>query len=150
MSPPHCRKIPWTSQDISVGINADLLDHTGWIKDGSSSTVALYVNSCIVGGFFLSWWGAPPQFFARSIWDRVEFYTIHTFLDPLVESQFRIISKSSNSLFGTATTPSFTFSNSHFFSGQSWHASSSSIVLHLWLGTRRPTSQSYNSGMVSQ
>ena len=26
------RKIPWTSQDISVGISADLLDHTGWIQ----------------------------------------------------------------------------------------------------------------------
>ncbi len=26
------RKIPWTSQDISVGISADLLDHTGWVQ----------------------------------------------------------------------------------------------------------------------
>ncbi len=26
------RKIPWTSQDISVGTSADLLDHTGWIQ----------------------------------------------------------------------------------------------------------------------
>jgi hypothetical protein len=26
------RKIPWTSQDISVGISADLLDHMGWIQ----------------------------------------------------------------------------------------------------------------------
>ncbi len=75
---------------------------------------------------------------------------IHTFLNPLVESQFRIISKSYNFLFSTPTTPSFTFSNSHFFSGQSWYASSSSIVLYLWLGARRPTLQSYDSGMVSR
>ncbi len=33
----------------------------------------------------------------------------------------------------------FTFCNSHFYSGQSWHASSPSIVLYLWLGARRPT-----------
>ncbi len=39
---------------------------------------------------------------------------------------------------------------SHFFSGQSRHASSSSIVLYLWLGARRPMAQSYNSGMVSR
>ncbi len=39
--------------------------------------------------------------------------------------------------------------NSHFFSGQSRHASSSLIVLYLWLGARRPTTQWYNSGMVS-
>jgi hypothetical protein len=41
-------------------------------------------------------------------------------------------------LFGTTATPSFTFYNSHFFSGQSWHASSSLIMLYLWLGARRP------------
>ncbi len=80
------QKIPWTSQDISVGIRADLLDHTG-SKDGSGSTVTLYINSRIVCGFFLSWWGGPPQSFERSIWDRVGFYMIHTFLDPSVESQ---------------------------------------------------------------
>jgi hypothetical protein len=57
----------------------------------------------------------------------------------LVESQFRIISKSYNFLFGTTATQSFTFSTSHFFSGQSWHTSSSSIVLYLWLGDRRLT-----------
>ncbi len=51
----------------------------------------------------------------------------------------RIISKSHNFLFGTTPTPSITFSNSHFFSGQSRHASSPSIVLYLWLGARRPT-----------
>ncbi len=33
-----------------------------------------------------------------------------TFLDPSVESQFRIISKSHNFHFGTTTTSSFTFS----------------------------------------
>ena len=38
--------------------------------------VALYVNSRIVCGFFLSWWGGPPQSFERSIWDCVGFYTI--------------------------------------------------------------------------
>ena len=102
--------------------------------------VALYVNSHIVCGFFLSWLGGPPQSFEHSIWDRVGFYIIHTFLDPLVESQLRIFSKSSNNfLFGTTITPSFFSSNSHFFSGQSQHASSLSIVLYLWLGARRPT-----------
>ncbi len=72
------------------------------------------------------------------------------FLDLSVESQFRIISKSYNFLFGTTLTPSFTFSNSHFFSGESRHASSSLIVLYLWLGARRPTTQLYDSGMVSR
>ncbi len=89
--------------------------------------VPLYVNSRIVGGFFLSWWGAPPQSFEHSIWDCLGFYTIHTFLDPLVESQFRIISKSYNFLFGTSITPSFFSCNSHFFSGQSRNDSSSSL-----------------------
>ncbi len=98
--------------------------------------VALYVNSRIVCGFFPSWWGGPPQSFECSIWDCVGFYTIHTFLDPSVESQFRIISKTYNFLFGTTTTQSFTFSTSHFFSGQSWHATSSSILLYLWYGAR--------------
>jgi hypothetical protein len=79
--------------------------------------------------------------FEHSIWDCVGFYRIHTFLDPSVESQFRIISKSHNFLFGTTT---ITFSNSHFFSGKSWHTSSPSIVLYLWLGARRPTAQSYD------
>ncbi len=102
--------------------------------------VALYVNSRIVCGFFLGWLGGPPQSFERSIWDCVGLYTIHTFLDPLVESKFRIISKSYNFLFGTTTTtPSITFSNILFFSGQSQHASSPSIILYLWLGARRPT-----------
>jgi hypothetical protein len=78
--------------------------------------VPLYVNSRIVCGFFLSWLGGPPQSIERSIWDRVGFYTIHTFLDPSVESQFRIISKSSNFVLWYNYN---TFSNSHFFSGQS-------------------------------
>jgi hypothetical protein len=51
--------------------------------------VALYVNSRIVCGLFCSWGGAPPQSFERSICDRVGFYTIHTFLDPLVECQVK-------------------------------------------------------------
>ncbi len=112
--------------------------------------VALYINSRIVCGFFVSWWGGPPQSFEHSIWDCVGFYMIHTFLGPLVESQFRIISKSRNFLFGTPTTPSITFSNSHFFSGQSGHASSPSIMLYLWLGARRPMAQSYDSSSVSR
>ncbi len=58
-------------------------------KDGSSSTVALYVNSRIVCGLFHSWQGAPPQSFERSIWDRVGFYKMHTFLDPPVEYQIK-------------------------------------------------------------
>ncbi len=74
--------------------------------------VAPYVNSHIVCGFFLSWLGGPPQSFERSIWDRVGFYTIHTILDPSVESQFRIISKSYNFLFGATTTPSLIVTSS--------------------------------------
>jgi hypothetical protein len=93
----------------------------------------------MVCGFFLSWLGGPPQSFEHSIWDCVGFYMIHTFLDLSVESQFRIISKSYNFLFGTTTTQPYTFSTSLFFSGQSRHASSSSIMLYLWLGARRPT-----------
>jgi hypothetical protein len=58
-------------------------------KDGSSSMVALYVNSRVVCGFFLGWQGAPLQSFERSVWDCVGFYRIHTFLGPLVESQFK-------------------------------------------------------------
>jgi hypothetical protein len=72
---------------------------TGY-KDGSSSTVALYINSSIVCGFFLSWQSVPPQYSEHSVWGHVGFYTIHTFLEALVESQFRIISKSYNFLFG--------------------------------------------------
>jgi hypothetical protein len=49
------------------------------------------------------------------------------------------------SLFGTTTTPSITFSNSHFFSCQSRQTSFSSIVLYLWLGVERLTTQSYDS-----
>jgi hypothetical protein len=69
---------------------------------------------------------------------------MHTSLDPLVESQFKIIFKSYNFIFGTTTTPSISFSNSHFFSGQSRHASSSLIVLYLWLGADRLTTLSQN------
>jgi hypothetical protein len=74
--------------------------------------VALYVNSRIVCGIFLSWLGGPPQSFEHSIWDHVGFYTIHTFLDLSDESQFRIISKSYNFLFGTTTTPSLIVTSS--------------------------------------
>ncbi len=47
-----------------------------------------YLGSCIVCGFVLSWWDTPPQYCERSIWDRVGLYTIHTFLNLLVERQF--------------------------------------------------------------
>jgi hypothetical protein len=56
-----------------------------------------------------------------------------------LKDHFQIESQAHNFLFGTTTTPSFTFSTSHFFSGQSRHAFSSLIVLYLWLGARRPT-----------
>jgi hypothetical protein len=55
------------------------------------------------------------------------------------KDHFQIESQVHNFLFGPTTIPSLTFSNSHFFSGQSWHASSSSIVMYLWLGAKRPT-----------
>ncbi len=90
-SPPQLEKMSWISQDIPIGICADILDHmyhTGF-KDGSSSTIALYVNSSTVCGFFLSWGGAPPQYPEHSVWGCVGFYTIHTFLNPSVESQFK-------------------------------------------------------------
>ncbi len=50
--------------------------------------IALYVGPPIVCGFVLSWWDTPPQYCERSIWDCVGFYTIHAFLNLLVESQF--------------------------------------------------------------
>jgi hypothetical protein len=50
--------------------------------------IALYVDSCIVHGFVLSWQGAPPQYCTHSIQDCVGFYTMHTLLNLLVESQF--------------------------------------------------------------
>ncbi len=62
--------------------------YTGF-KDGSSSMTALYVESSTVCGFFLSWQGASPQYHEHSVWGCVGFYTIHSFLDLLVESQFK-------------------------------------------------------------
>jgi hypothetical protein len=53
--------------------------------------IALYIDSCTVPGFVLSWQDAPPQYHARSIWDHVGFYTMHTFLNQLVESQFKSV-----------------------------------------------------------
>jgi hypothetical protein len=58
------------------------------IKERYSSVIALYVDSCIVRGFFLSWRDTPPQYCECSIWYPVGFYTMHTFLNLLVESQF--------------------------------------------------------------
>jgi hypothetical protein len=68
---------------------------------------------------------------------------------PVGWEPVRIISKFYNFLFGTTTIQSFTFSNSHFFSGQSRHASSPSIVLYLWLGARRPTRHNHMIPVVS-
>jgi hypothetical protein len=53
--------------------------------------IALYIDSCIVHGFILSWQAAPPQYCKRSIWDCVGFYRMHTFLNLLVESQFKSV-----------------------------------------------------------
>ncbi len=111
--------------------------------------VALYVNSRIVCGFFPSWQGAPPQSFERSIWDCVGFYTIHTFLEPSVESQFRIISKSYNFLFGIfirLLLPSLIVTSSQVRVGMPLPL----LSCYLWLGARKPTTQLYNSGMVSR
>ncbi len=97
----------------------------------------MYINSRIVCGFFLSWWGGPPQSFERSIWDCVGFYTIHTIFDPTVESQFRIISKSYNFLFGIfirLLLPSLIVTSSQV------RVSMPLLLLacYLWLGARRP------------
>jgi hypothetical protein len=43
--------------------------------------VALYIDSSTVRGFYLSWQGVPSQYPERSIWDRVGFYMMHTFLN---------------------------------------------------------------------
>jgi hypothetical protein len=62
------------------------------VEDGSSSMIALQVDSSTVRGFVLSWQGAPPQYCVRIIWDCVGFYRMHTFLNRLVESQFESVS----------------------------------------------------------
>jgi hypothetical protein len=78
--------------------------------------IALYVDSCIVPGFVLSWQGAPPQYCARCIWDCVGFYTMHTLLNPLVESQFESFLKLII-LFGiTHNTITFNSSESYLMS----------------------------------
>jgi hypothetical protein len=59
-----------------------------------------------------------------------------SFVDPFLSLIFF--------LFRTTTPPSFTFSISHFFSGQNWRLSSSLIVLYLWVGARKPTSWCIN------
>jgi hypothetical protein len=75
------------------------------------------------------------------VWARVESYSIHMLLACRLKITFTLSLKLIIS-FLVYTTPSFiTFSNSHFFSGQSPHASSSSIVLYLWLGAERLTTQ---------
>ncbi len=98
----YCSGIPtWISHHLSSGkyleyhkislwesVQIYEITHTG-IKDGSSSTVTLYVDSSTVCGFFLSWQGAPPQNRDCSILDCVEFYMMHTFLNPSVESLFK-------------------------------------------------------------
>ncbi len=82
------------------------ITHTGF-KGGFSSMILFYVDSSRVCGFFLSWKGAPPQCCERSIWGHVGFYTIHTFLNPSVESQFRIFSKSYKILLVLLRNPFF-------------------------------------------
>ncbi len=78
------------------------------------------------------------------VWDCVGSYAIHMLLACRLKITFTLSLKLIIS-FLVYTTPSFiTFSNSHFFSDRSWHASSS-IVLYLWLGAERPTTQSFNS-----
>ncbi len=49
-------------------------------KDGSSSTVSLYINSRIVCGLFCSWPCVPTLKIRSDMWDRVESYAIHMFL----------------------------------------------------------------------
>jgi hypothetical protein len=62
--------------------------HVIEIEEGSSSLIALYVDSCLCG-FVLSWQDAPPYYCEHSIWDREGFYTMHIFLNLLFESQFK-------------------------------------------------------------
>ncbi len=111
--------------------------------------VALYINSRIVCGFFLSWWGGPRQSFERSIWDCIGFYTIYTFLDPSVEIQFRIISKSLVSFLEQLQhnlLPSLLVTSSQVRVGMPLP------LLLCCISSSGPEglAQSYNSGMVSQ
>ncbi len=74
---------------------------------------------------------------------------IHTFFDPSVESQFRIISKSYNFLFGIfirLILPSLIVTYSQVRNGTPLPL----LSCYLWLGVRKPTTQSYDSSMVSR
>jgi hypothetical protein len=73
------------------------------------------------------------------VWDHVESYAIHVRLACRLKITFTSSLKLIISFFGTTTTPSFLSLDSHFFSGQSRHASSSSIMLYPWFGAERPT-----------
>ncbi len=87
-TPPQLQYLEHNKISTQESVQTYQITHTGF-KDGSSSTVALYINSCSVCGFFLSWRGVPPQYCECSIWGCVGFYRIHTFLNPSVESQFK-------------------------------------------------------------
>jgi hypothetical protein len=71
------------------------------------------------------------------VWNHVESYTINMLLACRLKITFTFSLKLIIAFFGTTTTLFITVSNSHFFSGQSRHASSSSIMLYLWLGVDR-------------
>ncbi len=53
------------------------------------------------------------------VWNRVESYTIHMLLACRLKITFTFSLKLIIAFFSTITTPSITFANSHFFSGQS-------------------------------
>jgi hypothetical protein len=83
-------------------------------------------------------------------WDHVESYTIYMLLAYRLKITFTFSLKLIISFLVQLQHLSFTFSNSHFFSGQSRHTSSSSIMLYLWLGARRPTTmQKYKGSLVA-
>jgi hypothetical protein len=74
------------------------------------------------------------------VWDHVESYAIHMFLARRLKFIPTFSLKLIISFLVQLQHHLFFFSlDSHFFSGQSWHASSSFIVLYLWLGAERPT-----------
>jgi hypothetical protein len=78
------------------------------------------------------------------VWVCVESYTIHMLLARKLKITFTFRLKLIISFLVQLQHLLFLFSNSPFFSSQSWHASSSSIVLYLWLGAERSTTQIEN------
>ncbi len=86
---PQFGLISWISRNIPVGsLQIYYITRTG-VKDESSSMVSLYIDSSTACGYFLSWGGMPPQHCDHCIWDRVGFYTMHTFLNPSVDGHFK-------------------------------------------------------------